>query len=182
MSAPVEDVRELPGKKVSDQDAVTIGEIKEVYAIGGDGHPTWVMVDARPREGRRRPVFIPLAPLKIEDDELRVPYSAHHIVSGPEVEPADELSAEDENALRSYYSVGVGDQELRSDNRSYAALVPEQEGSSRRVQAVDALETPSADKRTEETKARLEDPGRAEIRRVTADDVIDEDREHKNAD
>ena len=37
MSAPIDDVSSLPGKKVSDQEENPIGEIKDIYAIDGDG-------------------------------------------------------------------------------------------------------------------------------------------------
>jgi hypothetical protein len=178
MTAPVEDVTELPGKTVLDQFDEPIGEIEEIYAIGGDGHPTWVTVDVRPDEegGKSRTVFIPLSRLKLEDGELQVPYSVEHLTAGPEIQPADELSEEDEGALRAYYSVGVGDGELTTDNFSYATLVPEEDGPSKRVRDVDRLETPSADRRTDETRTRLEDPGSSEMRKITADDVVDEDK------
>jgi hypothetical protein len=179
MSAPVEDVTELPGTTVRDQDEDPIGEIKDIYAIGGDGYPTWVTIEAQPEEGPSRTVFIPLARLKLEDGELRVPYSVEHILESPEVEAADELSEEDEHALRSYYSVGVGDAELRTDNNSYATLVPEENGGSKRVQDVDALETPSGDTRTDETRKRLEEAQGSEIRKVTAEDMVDEDEMRK---
>lgn len=39
MTAPIEDVSSLPGGKVSDQEEVPIGEVKEIYAMGGDGYP-----------------------------------------------------------------------------------------------------------------------------------------------
>jgi hypothetical protein len=128
MTAPVEDVTELPGKTVLDQYDEPLGEIEEIYAIGGDGHPTWVTVDVRPQTegGKPRTVFIPLARLKLEDGELQVPYSAEHLAAGPEIQPADELSEEDEGALRAYYSV--------------------------------------------------EDPGSSKIRKITAADVMDEDK------
>ena len=182
MTAPVEDVRELPGKTVFDQHDEPIGEVKEIYAIGGDGHPTWVTVEVRPEEGETRTVFIPLSRLKLEEGDLQVPYSLGHLTSGPDVEAADELSEEDEHALRSYYSIGFGDGELRSDNHSYVTLFPDEDGQSKRVRDVDRLETPSADTRTDETQARLEDPGSSEIRKVTAEDVIDEDEIRKHPD
>jgi hypothetical protein len=177
MTAPVEDVTELPGKTVLDQYDEPIGEIEEIYAIGGDGHPTWVTVDVRPDEegGTSRTVFIPLARLKLEDGDLQVPYSVEHLTAGPEIEPADELSEEDEGALRAYYSVGVGDAELTTDNFSYATLVPEEDGPSKRVKDVGRLETPNADKRTDETRERLQDPGPSESRHITADDVVDDE-------
>jgi hypothetical protein len=175
MSAPVEDVTELPGKTVRDQDEESIGEITEIYAIGGDGHPTWVTIEAQPEEGEARTVFIPLSRLKYEFDQLCVPYTREHILSSPEVEAADKLSEDDEHALRSFYSIGVGDGELRTDNNSYATLVPDEGGVSERVQDVDALETPSADKRTDETRQRLQEAQSSTIRKVTAEDVLDED-------
>jgi PRC-barrel domain len=183
MSAPVEDVTELPGTTVRDKDEEPIGEIKEIYAIGGDGHPTWVTIEAQPEEGEARTVFIPLARLKYEFDELCVPYTREHILSSPEVEAADKLSEDDEQALRGFYSIGVGDGELRTDNNSYATLVPDDDGASERVQDVSALETPSADKRTDETRKRLEEAQSSTIRKVTAEDVLDEDdmREKREA-
>jgi PRC-barrel domain len=185
MSAPVEDVTELPGKTVRDQDEESIGEIKEIYAIGGNGHPTWVTVEAQPEDGEARTVFIPLARLKYEFDELCVPYTREHILSSPEVEAADKLSEDDEHALRGFYSIGVGDGELRTDNNSYATLVPDEDddGASERVRDVDALETPSADKRTDETRERLQEAQSSTIRKVTAEDVLDEDdmREKREA-
>ena len=80
-----------------------------------------------------RTVFIPLSRLKLEDGELQVPYSVEHLTAGPEIEATDELSEDDEGALRAYYSVGVGDGELTTDNFSYATLVPEEDGRSKRV-------------------------------------------------
>jgi hypothetical protein len=120
-------------------------------------------------------VFIPLARLKDEGGELRVPYSKDHISETPEVESEDGLSEDCEAQLRAHYGIDRGDQELRSDNKSYATLVPEGEGTSKLAQDVDKLETPNADKRTDETRERLQDPGSAEIRKVTADDVVEGD-------
>jgi PRC-barrel domain len=179
MTTPVEDVTDLPGKTVMDQKFEPIGEIKEIYAVDGDGYPTWVTVEVHPEEGESKTVFIPLARLKEEDGDLCVPYSVEHICSSPEVDAADELSEADEDALRGYYSIGVGDGELLSDNFSYATRVPDEPGTSKRVRDVEQLETPSADRRTDETQARLEDPGSSEIRKVTAKDVIDEGKMRK---
>jgi len=52
--------------------------------------------------------------------------------------------------------------------------VPEEEGSAQLAEDPDKLETPNADKRTEETKARLQDPGSAKTRNDNADDLVDE--------
>jgi hypothetical protein len=56
--------------------------------------------------------------------------------------------------------------------------VPEEEGTAELVEDADKVETPDADKRTDETKSPLQDPGRAETRKVTAEDVVDEEDEN----
>lgn len=172
MTAPIEDVGSLPGKKVGDQMGSPIGEVREIYAIDGD--PMWVTVEAAFGRGEERTVFIPLARLKEEDGELRVPYSKEHISQTPEVDGSEGISTECDRKLRDHYGIDRGDQELRSDNKSYATLVPEEEGTAERVEDVDKLKTPNADKRTEETRERLHDAGSAETREVDAGAIADE--------
>jgi hypothetical protein len=170
MTAPIEDVSELTGKEVTDQKQEPIGKIKEIYAVGGDGHPAWVTVEGKFAGGKRK-VFIPFARLKEEDGILRVPYSKDHIGETPDVEAGSDISADCERRLRDHFGIDRGDQELRSDNESYATLVPEGEDTARLVEDPSHLEMPSADKRTEETMSRLQEPGGSEIRHITADDV-----------
>jgi hypothetical protein len=174
MTAPIEDVSSLPGKKVTDQEENTIGEIKEIYAMDGDGQPVWVTVEASFGMGNKRTVFIPLARLKDEDGELRVPYSKGHIEKTPEVDASDGISAECDRRLRDHYGIDTGDQELRQDNNSYATLVPEEEGTAKLAEDPDQLETPTADKRDEETEKRLHDPGTSDTRDVDAGAIADE--------
>jgi hypothetical protein len=169
MTAPIEDVSSLPGKKISDQTENPLGKVKEIYAT--DGYPMWVAVEMFPGLAKKRTVFIPLARIKDEDGELRVPYSAQRIGDAPEVDDSDGISAECDRKLRDYYGIDTGDQELRADNKSYATLVHEEGGEAQRVENVDELDTPDADTRTDESQERLKDPGSAEMRKVTAEDV-----------
>jgi hypothetical protein len=169
MTAPIEDVTSLPGKKISDQAENPIGEVKQIYAT--DGYPMWVAVELSSGIAKQRTVFIPLARIKDEDGELRVPYSAQRLGEAPEVDDSDGISAECDRDLRDYYGIDAGDQELRSDNKSYATLVPEEGGESERVENLDELDTPDADTRTDESHERLRDPGSAEMRQVSADQV-----------
>jgi hypothetical protein len=171
MTAPIEDVSNLPGRKVTDQEEVPIGEVKDVYAMEGDGHPMWVTIEAKFGAGKKRTVFIPLARLKDEDGDLRVPYSKDHIGNTPEVDHSEGISEECERKLRDHYGIDRADQELRSDNDSYATLIPEEGGTAERAEDADKLETPDADKITDETRSRLEETRSAEMRNVTADDV-----------
>jgi hypothetical protein len=169
MTAPIEDVSSLPGKKISDQTESPLGKVKEIYAT--DGYPMWVAVEMSSGLAKKRTVFIPLARIKDEDGELRVPYSAQRIGDAPEVDDSDGISAECDRKLRDYYGIDTGDQELRADNKSYATLVHEEGGEAQRVENVDELDTPDADARTDESQERLKDPGSAEMRKVTAEDV-----------
>ena len=175
MTAPIEDVSSLPGKRISDQAENPIGEVKEIYAT--DGFPMWVLVEMSSGIGDKRSVFIPLARIKDEDGELRVPYSKQRIGDAPEVDHNDGISEECDRQLRDYYGIDTGDQELRSDNKSYAAVVPEDAGAADRVENADELDTPDADRRTDESRERLHDPGSSEIRKVSAEDVTHDTQE-----
>lgn len=177
MTAPIDDVTSLPGRKVTDQEENTIGEVKDIYAIDGDGHPMWITVEASSGMTDKKTVFIPIARLKDEDGDLRVPYSKDHILDTPEVDGSDGISDECDRKLRDHYGIDRADQELRSDNDSYATLVPEdEEGTAQKAEDPDSLETPDANKVDEETQGRLEDVGSAEMRNVTAEDVVHDDQ------
>lgn len=119
----IEDVGSLPGKKITDQQGREVGKVCEVYEQDGD--PMWVTVKSSTGMATDRVVFIPLARLKEEEGEIRVPYPVQHIQESPEVSPDGELSEEQDRELRNYYSVDLGDQELRDRNDSYAAQVPD---------------------------------------------------------
>ena len=178
MTAPIEDVSSLPGKKISDQAENPIGKVKEIYA-SDDGYPMWVAVEMSTGIAGGRTVFIPLARIKDENGELRVPYSKQRIGDAPEID-GDSISEECDRKLRDYYGIDTGDQELRQDNKSYATLVPEEGGAANRVDDAGELETPDADTRTDETHERLHDPGSSEIRKVTAEDVAHNTQEGEN--
>lgn len=179
MTAPVEDVSSLPGRKVSDQQEVEIGEITDIYAMES-GFPMWVSVQTKAGIGHGPRVLIPLARLKEEDGQLRVPYSKSHILEAPEVDAEDSISEECDLALRTYYGIGAADQELWSDNKGYATLVSHEAGAASRAENVDELETPDADKRTDETISRMKDPGPPEMRQISADDVAAETSDTHN--
>jgi hypothetical protein len=171
MTAPIEDVASLPGRTVYDQTRSELGEVESIYATE-DGFPMWIEVRARERS-----VLVPLSRMKDEDGDVLVPYSRAHVLSSPEIDVADGISAEDDAHLRGFYAVGAADQEMWQDNFSYATLVEKEIGKSHRADAPEQLETPNADKRTDETEARLEDPGNAEPRHFTLGGIGSEDDE-----
>jgi hypothetical protein len=150
MTEAIEDVSGLVGESVSDQEGRRIGKVKDIYGKGGeDDAPMWVTVEVKGGAQGKRLVFVPLARLKEEKGEVRVPYSVQHIVEAPEIDAEDELSEDDERSLRDYYAIDLGDQEMRSANESYANRVPDAEGASSKISAEDA----SAEKLVEEAQS-----------------------------
>ncbi len=143
MASPVEDPSSLQDKKLVDQVGNEIGKICAVYEQEGD--PMWVAVKSDTGMASDRLVFIPLARIKEEEGELRVPYSEQHLNDSPEVESKDELSEDDERALRAYYSVSIGDGELRTDNESYAAQVPDSGELSKKADSSDGGDAGAGD-------------------------------------
>ena len=133
MASAIEDVSSLPGETVRDQEGRRIGKVKEIYGIGDQKAPMWVTIDTPTGIGASRIVFIPIARLKQEAGEVRVPYSFQHIQSSPEIDAGDELSEQEDRALRDYYAIDLADQELRTDNESYANQVPDEDGPATRV-------------------------------------------------
>jgi hypothetical protein len=129
----IEDVSSLPGETVHDQDGRTLGEVKEIYAVGDDDTPMWVTVETSTGVGRTRHVFIPIARLKKEGEEIRTPYSFQHIQESPDVDAGDELSEEDDQTLRTYYAIGLADQEMVSNAQSYASQVPDEKEPAQKV-------------------------------------------------
>jgi sporulation protein YlmC with PRC-barrel domain len=190
-ASAIEDVSSLPGETVNDQDGRKIGRVKEIYAVGEDETPMWVTIESSTGLGRHRLLFVPLARVKHQHDEFRVPYSYAHIHEAPEIEPGDELSEEDDRALRSYYAIGLADQELVQGARSYASQVPDEEGPARKVEASAAEgpvreidDTPSAERVAEAYEKQKEEEGEEHRkgRSATADAVVDDDEGDQSED
>lgn len=181
MTAPIQDISSLPGKKVSDQQGAAIGKVTEIYAT--DGQPVWVGVEGSFGTGDKRTVLIPIARLKEEEGgEIGVPYSKDRIGEAPEVDISDGVSAEADRELRGYYGIGVGDQELRSDNKSYATLVPDEPTESKAAEDPEQLELPDADTRTEESMERMRSSERREARSGGIGDVTGDDDSGSDSD
>ncbi len=181
MTAPIDDVSALPGRKLTDQTDNPVGKVQAIYAMD-DGYPMWVAVAMTTGLIGRRTVVVPLARLKDEGGQLKVPYSKKRIGESPSVDDGDGISAECDRTLRDYYGIDAGDQEMRTDNKSYATAVSENGGTAARVDDPTQLETPDPDTRTEETAERLNNPGSSETREVTAADVTHDDQDVEDAD
>jgi hypothetical protein len=132
MAAPIKEPEQLPGKSIHDQLGQKVGEVKELYRQSDQA--AWVTVEVSTGLTGSRIAFVPLARLKEEDDQVRVPYRKQHIAGAPEVEPSDELSPEDDRRLRDHYGIDRADQEVRDNGDSYAARVPDGDGPPKKLE------------------------------------------------
>jgi hypothetical protein len=173
MTESIDDISSLPGREIKDQEEQPLGEVKAIYTTE-DGFPMWVSVEVKTGMTTKDTVYLPLARLKVEKDEVQVPYSKEHMLDAPKPDDDDRISAECDREMRIYYGIGTADQEMWDDNKGYATLVPDEFGEAERVDDPDDVETPDADKRTEETHKRVHEPGASEMRDVSADEVMDE--------
>jgi hypothetical protein len=189
-ASAIEDVSSLPGETVRDQDGRKLGEVKEIYAVG-DGTPMWVTLEASTGIGRTRTVFIPIARLKKEGDQIRTPYSFQHIQDSPEVEVEDELSEEDDRTLRDYYAIGLADQEMADNPQSYASQVPDEDEPARKAdpdevegQVREISDQPPGERAREADEADREegDEDDRKDRKATAEDVLDDQDDSKGED
>jgi sporulation protein YlmC with PRC-barrel domain len=168
MALRIEDVSSLPGREVVDQEGGQIGEIKDVYGIGEDEEPMWVAIEISTdemveEEDEGKIVIVPLARIREEDENLSVPYSLGHIKRAPEVEAEDEISEDDDNKLRIYYSIGLADDEFLESN-SYAGQRPEGEAPAKKItDDLDDKETPGGESRDRSAEERHEEYAEQDI-------------------
>lgn len=128
MATPIEEPEQLTGRDLYDQVGEKVGSIDRLYAAGGEGDPSWVAVKVSTGMFGSRLTLVPLARLKEEEGQVRVPYSKQHLLDAPELEADRELSEEEAGELGDYYAVGRGDQPAEDNPGSYASQMPEEDG------------------------------------------------------
>lgn len=126
MATPIEQPEELTGSDVYDQIGEKIGAVRQLYSTGDEGSPSWVGIEVSTGMLGGRLVLVPLARLKHEDGQVRVPYGRDHLLGAPEVEGDTQLSEEEHAQLSDHYAVGRGDQPAQDNPDSYAAQMPEE--------------------------------------------------------
>jgi hypothetical protein len=88
---------------VVDRDAATVGTIAGFYLDQASGLPTWALVRAGWLADRLS--FVPLADAVETGGEIRLPYTKAQVHQAPTIDPASELSADDELALAGHYGL-----------------------------------------------------------------------------
>ena len=101
----MERIQELRGAPVLDPNGDKIGSVEEVFLDGQTHQPEWIGLGTG-FFGTKR-VLVPVAGASLSHDAVTVRYPKDQVKDAPDVD-ADYLTAEDEQALYSYYGIPYG--------------------------------------------------------------------------
>src|SRR5215469_1465955 len=93
---------DLLGARVTGADGKVVGTVEQVFRDDVDGTPAW----ARIRSGKTGR-FVPLGTSKVTADGLSVPFDSQKIMSGPNIEAGQHMSAAQAEELSRYYELTV---------------------------------------------------------------------------
>jgi hypothetical protein len=96
--------RQFEGKQLLSSDGERVGTVTQTYKDSVSGEVEWLLFEAGLLDERE--LLVPVAEIEIEDDALRVPYTADVIREQPEVEAQSTLSADALSILASYFGLG----------------------------------------------------------------------------
>jgi Domain of unknown function (DUF2382)/PRC-barrel domain len=91
---------EWRGRRVIDRDGEKIGTFKELF-LDQDDRPAWAAVHTG-LFGLRQ-TFVPLENAQPVGDELQVPFDEETVKGAPNVDPSEQLSADEEQRLYEHY-------------------------------------------------------------------------------
>ncbi len=100
------DYGDWPGRPVLDKDAQRIGTVREIYLDDATDRPEWVLIEREDGEPR----FVPLVDATIEQESIRVASTAESIEAAPALEPAKQLTQDQERELYSHYGVPLSEE------------------------------------------------------------------------
>jgi uncharacterized protein (TIGR02271 family) len=99
---------DLLGARVTGADGKVVGTVEQVFRDDVDGTPAWARVRAG-KSGR----FVPLGSSQVTADGLSVPFDSQKIMSGPDIEAGQHMSAAQAEELSRYYGLTVPTQQSR---------------------------------------------------------------------
>jgi Domain of unknown function (DUF2382)/PRC-barrel domain len=102
MPLDIETALDWRGRTVVDRDGDKIGTFDELY-LDEDDRPEWAAVTTG-LFGRRQ-TFVPLSEAQADGDVLRVPFAKDVVKEAPSVDPDEQLSPEEEDALYRHYGL-----------------------------------------------------------------------------
>jgi uncharacterized protein (TIGR02271 family) len=99
---------DLLGARVTGADGKVVGTVEQVFRDDVDGTPAWARVRAG-KTGR----FVPLGSSQVTPEGLSVPFDSQKILSGPEIDAGQHMSAAQAEELSRYYGLIVPTQQSR---------------------------------------------------------------------
>src|SRR5215831_703773 len=99
---------DLLGARVTGADGKVVGTVEQVFRDDVDGTPAWARVRAG-KSGR----FVPLGGSQVTPDGLSVPFESQKILSGPDIDAGQHMSAAQAEELSRYYGLIVPTQQSR---------------------------------------------------------------------
>jgi stress response protein YsnF len=100
------------GSTVVDRDGDKVGTLEELYLDHAD-RPSWGAVHTG-LFGMRQ-TFIPLTEATELGDQLQVPFDKDHVKSAPNIDPAEQLTDDQERELYRHYRLPAGETEAEED-------------------------------------------------------------------
>ena len=93
---------DLTGARVTDAGGEVVGKVEKVFNDDLDGKPVWALI----RAGKASR-FIPVRGSRMTADGFSVPFDAQKIMSGPDMNVDQHMSADQVSELRRYYGLTV---------------------------------------------------------------------------
>jgi uncharacterized protein (TIGR02271 family) len=101
---------DLLGARVTGADGKVVGTVEQVFRDDVDGTPAWARVRAG-KTGR----FVPLGSSEVTSDGLSVPFDSQKIMSGPDIDAGQHMSAAQAEELSRYYGLTIPSQQPRGE-------------------------------------------------------------------
>jgi uncharacterized protein (TIGR02271 family) len=96
---------ELIGAKVTGGDGQLVGTVEQVFNDDADGRPVWALIRAGKKDK-----FVPLGGSKVTKDGLSVPFESKLIMSSPDVDAGQHMSAAQADQLNRHFGLTVPQQ------------------------------------------------------------------------
>jgi hypothetical protein len=113
------------GRTVVDRNGKKIGTFDELF-LDEEDRPAWAGVTTG-LFGRRQ-TFVPLSQAERSGEDLQVPYEEQAVKDAPNIDPAEQLSADEEAVLYEHYGMRSSDRALPDSDIEASAQGGDQQG------------------------------------------------------
>jgi Domain of unknown function (DUF2382)/PRC-barrel domain len=144
------------GRTVVDRNGKKIGTFDELF-LDEDDRPAWAGVTTG-LFGRRQS-FVPLAQAERAGEDLRVPYEEQAVKDAPNIDPSEQLTAEEESVLYEHYGMRSSGGLPGNSDVAPSAQVGDQQGAVVAQAATPEPDTEAEGPGDDRSTAPTDDPG-----------------------